>query len=180
MHCLFPSPKSLHWMVAIQAGIELNISLDWCWCNHDTCQLWQQQYAWHWWTLQFGVTYLEEEFVESVVWGNWESRDNRLCGHQTDHERRTYDLRIHIQIVLLVQPILVYMSKVDGKFLFSPVSVNFLTEVVKVFFAICMLLWQVCAFVWALMCFILLFYEWVHHICSEGWWSEILYVSFPG
>jgi hypothetical protein len=28
MHCLFPSPKSLHWMVAIQAGIELNISLD--------------------------------------------------------------------------------------------------------------------------------------------------------
>ncbi len=70
-----------------------------------------------------------------------------LCGYQTDHERRTYDLRIHIQIVLLVQPILVYMSKVDGKFLFSPVSVNFLTEVVKVFFAICMLLWQVCAFV---------------------------------
>lgn len=139
-----------------------------------------QQYAWHWWTLQFVVTYLEEEFVESVVWGNWESRDNRLCGHQTDHERRTYDLRIHIQIVLLVQPILVYMSKVDGKFLFSPVSVNFLTEVVKVFFAICMLLWQVCAFVWTLMCFILLFYEWVHHICSEGWWSEILYVSFPG
>lgn len=43
-----------------------------------------------------------------------------------------------------MQPILVYMSKVDGKFLFSPVSVNFLTEIVKVFFAICMLLWQVC------------------------------------
>ncbi len=28
MHRLFPSPKSLHWMVAMQAGIELNISLD--------------------------------------------------------------------------------------------------------------------------------------------------------
>jgi hypothetical protein len=71
-------------------------------------------------------------------------------------------------LLIGAQPILVYMSKVDGKFLFSPVSVNFLTEVVKVFFAICMLLWQVCAFVRALMCFILLFYDWVHHICSEG------------
>ncbi|KAH8969566.1 hypothetical protein BDL97_02G040600 [Sphagnum fallax] len=45
-------------------------------------------------------------------------------------------------LLIGAQPILVYMSKVDGKFLFSPVSVNFLTEVVKVFFAICMLLWQ--------------------------------------
>ncbi|KAL9669954.1 hypothetical protein QQ045_007504 [Rhodiola kirilowii] len=41
------------------------------------------------------------------------------------------------------QPILVYMSKVDGKFNFSPVSVNFLTEVAKVIFAIVMLLIQV-------------------------------------
>ncbi|CAM8998474.1 unnamed protein product [Rhodiola kirilowii] len=40
------------------------------------------------------------------------------------------------------QPILVYMSKVDGKFNFSPVSVNFLTEVTKVIFAIVMLLIQ--------------------------------------
>ncbi|CAM8987931.1 unnamed protein product [Rhodiola kirilowii] len=40
------------------------------------------------------------------------------------------------------QPILVYMSKVDGKFNFSPVSVNFLTEVAKVIFAIVMLLIQ--------------------------------------
>lgn len=40
------------------------------------------------------------------------------------------------------QPILVYMSKVDGKFNFSPISVNFLTEITKVFFAIVMLLLQ--------------------------------------
>lgn len=35
------------------------------------------------------------------------------------------------------------MSKVDGKFMFSPISVNFLTEVAKVLFAIVMLLFQV-------------------------------------
>ncbi|RZR95081.1 hypothetical protein BHM03_00023888 [Ensete ventricosum] len=44
----------------------------------------------------------------------------------------------------LLQPILVYMSKVDGKFEFSPISVNFLTEIAKVLFAITMLLFQVC------------------------------------
>lgn len=36
------------------------------------------------------------------------------------------------------------MSKVDGKFNFSPISVNFLTEIAKVVFAIVMLLIQVC------------------------------------
>nr|KAJ0199125.1 hypothetical protein LSAT_V11C600320020 [Lactuca sativa] len=41
-----------------------------------------------------------------------------------------------------LQPILVYMSKVDGKFNFSPISVNFLTEVAKVVFALVMLLIQ--------------------------------------
>ncbi|KAK3166233.1 hypothetical protein QOZ80_1AG0043160 [Eleusine coracana subsp. coracana] len=41
-----------------------------------------------------------------------------------------------------LQPILVYMSKVDGKFKFSPISVNFLTEVTKIIFAIIMLLIQ--------------------------------------
>ncbi|XP_006858646.2 CMP-sialic acid transporter 5 [Amborella trichopoda] len=41
-----------------------------------------------------------------------------------------------------LQPILVFMSKVDGKFMFSPVSVNFLTEAAKVVFAIIMLLFQ--------------------------------------
>lgn len=35
------------------------------------------------------------------------------------------------------------MSKVDGRFKFSPISVNFLTEVAKVLFAITMLLFQV-------------------------------------
>jgi len=35
------------------------------------------------------------------------------------------------------------MSKVDGKFMFSPISVNFLTEAAKVIFAIVMLLIQV-------------------------------------
>lgn len=41
-----------------------------------------------------------------------------------------------------LQPILVYMSKVDGRFKFSPISVNFLTEMTKVLFAIVMLLFQ--------------------------------------
>ncbi|KAG5560878.1 hypothetical protein RHGRI_004038 [Rhododendron griersonianum] len=41
-----------------------------------------------------------------------------------------------------LQPILVFMSKEDGKFKFSPISVNFLTEVAKVLFAIVMLLFQ--------------------------------------
>jgi hypothetical protein len=45
--------------------------------------------------------------------------------------------------IFLVQPILVFMSKVDGKFQFSPISVNFLTEVAKVIFAIIMLIIQV-------------------------------------
>jgi hypothetical protein len=40
---------------------------------------------------------------------------------------------------LFLQPILVYMCKVDGKFKFSPVSVNFLTEITKIIFAIIML-----------------------------------------
>lgn len=48
-----------------------------------------------------------------------------------------------LMIYLLYQPILVYMSKVDGKFEFSPISVNFLTEAAKVLFAVVMLLLQV-------------------------------------
>ncbi|KAM3320543.1 hypothetical protein P3S67_007744 [Capsicum chacoense] len=39
-------------------------------------------------------------------------------------------------------PVLVFMSKVDGKFKFNPVSVNFFTEATKVVFAIIMLLIQ--------------------------------------
>ncbi|XP_065019981.1 CMP-sialic acid transporter 5-like isoform X2 [Musa acuminata AAA Group] len=45
-------------------------------------------------------------------------------------------------ILVGLQPILVYMSKVDGSFKFSPISVNFLTEGTKVLFAIMMLLFQ--------------------------------------
>ncbi|XP_017700478.1 CMP-sialic acid transporter 5-like isoform X2 [Phoenix dactylifera] len=45
-------------------------------------------------------------------------------------------------ILVGLQPILVYMSKVDGSFKFSPISVNFLTEVTKVLFAIIMLMFQ--------------------------------------
>ncbi|KAF3337910.1 hypothetical protein FCM35_KLT18497 [Carex littledalei] len=45
-------------------------------------------------------------------------------------------------ILVGLQPILVYMSKVDGKFQFSPISVNFLTEITKVIFAIIMLIFQ--------------------------------------
>eukprot|EP00899_Mesostigma_viride_P016402 jgi/Mesvir1/24763/Mv22019-RA.1 len=41
-----------------------------------------------------------------------------------------------------MQPILVHMSKVDGKFLYSPVSVNFVTEVTKCVFAVLMLVYQ--------------------------------------
>ncbi|TYI71176.1 hypothetical protein E1A91_D08G275900v1 [Gossypium mustelinum] len=40
------------------------------------------------------------------------------------------------------QPILVYMSKVDGGFKYSPISVNFLIEVAKVIFAVVMLFFQ--------------------------------------
>ncbi|KAJ0972320.1 hypothetical protein J5N97_020279 [Dioscorea zingiberensis] len=45
-------------------------------------------------------------------------------------------------VLVGLQPILVYMSKVDGRFMFSPISVNFLTEAAKVLFAIIMLLFQ--------------------------------------
>ncbi|EEE61238.1 hypothetical protein OsJ_15284 [Oryza sativa Japonica Group] len=45
-------------------------------------------------------------------------------------------------ILVGLQPILVFMSKVDGKFQFSPISVNFLTEVTKVILAIVMLIIQ--------------------------------------
>ncbi|XP_011014961.1 PREDICTED: CMP-sialic acid transporter 3-like isoform X1 [Populus euphratica] len=41
-----------------------------------------------------------------------------------------------------LQPILVYISKHNGNFEYSPISVNFLTETAKVFFAIFMLLIQ--------------------------------------
>lgn len=45
-------------------------------------------------------------------------------------------------VLVGLQPILVYMSKVDGRFNFSPISVNFLTEITKVVFAVIMLCFQ--------------------------------------
>ncbi|CAI5537483.1 unnamed protein product [Closterium sp. Naga37s-1] len=41
-----------------------------------------------------------------------------------------------------MQPILVFMSKVDGKFLFNPISVNFLSELFKLTFAIIIIFFQ--------------------------------------
>lgn len=55
-------------------------------------------------------------------------------------------------LVLFWQPILVYMAKVDGKFLFAPVSVNFLTEAVKIFFTLVGLLWHVSVWLLNLLC----------------------------
>ncbi|CAI0397150.1 unnamed protein product [Linum tenue] len=68
------------------------------------------------------------------------------------HKSRVSSKQKALNVLLVVgdcmlvglQPILVYMSKVDGKFEFSPISVNFLTEVTKVVFAIVMLILQVC------------------------------------
>ncbi|KAI7742916.1 hypothetical protein M8C21_008721 [Ambrosia artemisiifolia] len=68
-----------------------------------------------------------------------------------DRHRTKFSKKQRVLNVLLVvgdcmlvglQPILVYMSKVDGKFKFSPISVNFLTEVAKVIFALVMLVIQ--------------------------------------
>ncbi|KAH8502367.1 hypothetical protein H0E87_013895 [Populus deltoides] len=66
------------------------------------------------------------------------------------HKNRVSSKQRALKVLLVVgdcvlvglQPILVYMSKVDGKFKFSPLGVNFLTEAAKVLFAIVMLLFQ--------------------------------------
>ncbi|KAF4368412.1 hypothetical protein CsatB_029463 [Cannabis sativa] len=66
--------------------------------------------------------------------------------HRTDVSSKTRILNILLVVgdcmLVGLQPILVYMSKVDGKFNFSPISVNFLTELTKVVFAIVMLILQ--------------------------------------
>ncbi|KAI4370411.1 hypothetical protein MLD38_018765 [Melastoma candidum] len=76
---------------------------------------------------------------------------NRGVSRAYDRHKITVSSKQHVLNILLVvgdcvlvglQPILVYMSKVDGKFIFSPISVNFLTEVAKVMFAVVMLLLQ--------------------------------------
>ncbi|KAL8160310.1 hypothetical protein V2J09_001847, partial [Rumex salicifolius] len=63
---------------------------------------------------------------------------------QVSSKQRALNVLLVVGDCMLVglQPILVYMSKVDGKFNFSPVSVNFLTEAAKVLFAIVMLIIQ--------------------------------------
>lgn len=76
---------------------------------------------------------------------------NRKVIAQAYGSRKGSALKSRVLNVLLIggdcffigmQPILVYMSKVDGKFLFSPVSVNLLTELCKMVFAVTMLFIQ--------------------------------------
>ncbi|XVF76919.1 hypothetical protein PTKIN_Ptkin13bG0306100 [Pterospermum kingtungense] len=66
--------------------------------------------------------------------------------HKSRVSSKQYALNVFLVVgdCILVgfQPILVYMSKVDGRFMFSPISVNFLTEVAKVLFAVIMLILQ--------------------------------------
>ncbi|EXC31816.1 CMP-sialic acid transporter 2 [Morus notabilis] len=66
--------------------------------------------------------------------------------HRNDVSSKTRFLNILLVvgdcILVGLQPLLVYMCKVDGKYKFSPISVNFLTEATKVVFAIIMLLFQ--------------------------------------
>ncbi|EHA8589347.1 CMP-sialic acid transporter 5 [Cocos nucifera] len=87
----------------------------------------------------------------SVCHSKLVSPTSKTVSRAYDIHRSEISSKYHALNVLLVvgdcilvglQPILVYMSKVDGSFKFSPVSVNFLTEVAKVFFAIIMLLFQ--------------------------------------
>ncbi|KAL0739922.1 hypothetical protein Bca4012_081435 [Brassica carinata] len=68
--------------------------------------------------------------------------DNRKT--RVSSKQRALNVFLVVGDCMLVglQPVLVYMSKVDGKFNFSPISVNFLTEIAKVMFALVMLLIQ--------------------------------------
>ncbi|KAJ6817830.1 CMP-sialic acid transporter 4-like isoform X1 [Iris pallida] len=76
--------------------------------------------------------------------GGGSSSRNRRSRSSSSSASRALNVLLVVGDCVLVgfQPILVYMSKVDGKFNFSPISVNFLTEVAKVIFAIAMLLFQ--------------------------------------
>ncbi|WZY87607.1 hypothetical protein YC2023_044342 [Brassica napus] len=77
-------------------------------------------------------------------------RSKTISRAYDDHKTRVTSKQRVLNVLLVVgdcmlvglQPVLVYMSKVDGKFNFSPISVNFLTEIAKVVFAIVMLLVQ--------------------------------------
>ncbi|XP_022742145.1 CMP-sialic acid transporter 3-like isoform X4 [Durio zibethinus] len=87
----------------------------------------------------------------SVCHSKIASTNSKTISRAYDRHRSHVSSKTRFLNVLLVggdcilvgfQPILVYMSKVDGGFKFSPISVNFLTEVTKVIFAIIMLLFQ--------------------------------------
>ncbi|KAL5703272.1 CMP-sialic acid transporter 3 [Ranunculus cassubicifolius] len=87
----------------------------------------------------------------SVCHSKITSPSTRTVSRAYDQHRSKISSKYRALNVLLVvgdcvlvglQPILVFMSKVDGGFKFSPISVNFLTELAKVFFAIVMLLFQ--------------------------------------
>uniref|UniRef100_A0A5B7BTC1 Putative Nucleotide-sugar transporter family protein isoform 1 n=1 Tax=Davidia involucrata TaxID=16924 RepID=A0A5B7BTC1_DAVIN len=92
------------------------------------------------------------EMIEcSVCHSKLVSPTTRAVSRAYDRHRSNISSKTRALNVLLVvgdcilvglQPILVYMSKVDGKFEFSPISVNFLTEVAKLVFAVIMLLFQ--------------------------------------
>ncbi|ESR41953.1 CMP-sialic acid transporter 3 [Citrus sinensis] len=79
-----------------------------------------------------------------TVGGKTVSRAYDRHRHQVSSKTRFLNVALVVGDCILVglQPILVFTTKVDGGFKFSPVSVNFLTEAVKVFFAIVMLLLQ--------------------------------------
>ncbi|CAK7325977.1 unnamed protein product [Dovyalis caffra] len=66
--------------------------------------------------------------------------------HRSDVSSKTRILNLLLVvgdcILVGLQPILVYISKKNGKFDYSPIGVNFLTETAKVVFAIFMLLVQ--------------------------------------
>ncbi|KAG2309543.1 hypothetical protein Bca52824_029291 [Brassica carinata] len=79
------------------------------------------------------------------------SRSTKAIARAYDNRKTRVSSKLRALNVFLVvgdcmlvglQPVLVYMSKVDGKFNFSPISVNFLTEIAKVMFALVMLLIQ--------------------------------------
>ncbi|KAG6758157.1 hypothetical protein POTOM_038493 [Populus tomentosa] len=59
------------------------------------------------------------------------------------YDRHRSDVSSKTRVLNLLLPILVYISKHNGNFDYSPISVNFLTETAKVIFAIFMLLIQV-------------------------------------
>ncbi|XP_034686682.1 CMP-sialic acid transporter 5-like [Vitis riparia] len=72
------------------------------------------------------------------------SRVYDLHRRKISSKHRTLNVFLVVGDCILVglQPILVFMSKVDGNFEFNPISVNFVTEISKVIFAIVMLLLQ--------------------------------------